>query len=203
MIAIKISATDLQLMQQRLGRIPGAMPRALAGAINKVLAKGRTETKRQILSLTTLKSRNVDKRLFVRPRATPARLTGSIWIMGRPFGLVNFRHRATKRGGVSVQMYRTGGGIRLPHAFKATGSNANKHLFQRQLIGGSSIDSRYPGILRRGKRVGRLPIQSLKSRSLRDIVQQSGIESRVRRFIQSDLSRQVRSQIGRFAGGNR
>src|SRR5688572_16979853 len=100
-----------------LASVRNGLPRAINGAINRLLPKVRTQTTRELAGHVTAKPNNIRNRIFTR-KSTVATLSGSVNIQRRAIALINFKHkeRRKKKGwgtaksgtGVEVQIYKNG-----------------------------------------------------------------------------------------------
>src|SRR5688572_251939 len=110
-VTIKINQRQLDEVARELVGIKNGVPRAVSGAINKVLSKGRTEVINGLSEVLTAKKTAIRKmpsgneRISV-VKASPTRLEGKIKILTRAIGLVNFRHLVRRGRGFLVQIYK-------------------------------------------------------------------------------------------------
>ncbi|MGC4033689.1 MAG: phage tail protein [Tepidisphaeraceae bacterium] len=187
-------------MQARtaLQGLPGAVDKAAVAAVNKTLTRMRTQVSKGLAGprgFLNLKQANLKRRLIVK-KATRTSLIGSLKIMGRPIGLVNFNAKDTRRStydrsgqGVHVQVIRGGPRVGnygsqgqfndLDHAFIAEGLSGNRHVFMRRFE-------------------SRLPLDNLYSQRLYDLFKISPVPAKLREFVPDELDKQIRSQIDRF-----
>lgn len=174
----RVRASVLAEVDSALGDIPGAVDRAGAAAVNKTLAKMKTRTARGLAAHLTVKQANLRRRIFV-VKATKSALFGSVKIMGRPIGLINFKTLDTKRTGVRYQIKKGGPVYEEPDTFIATGKFENRHVFAR-------LSSR------------RLPIATQFSQRLYDLFNDSPVPADLEAWTPGELTSQLRSQIDRF-----
>lgn len=139
---IKLSTAKLAELDATLFDITNGVPRALSAAINRTAYKGKPMLRKGLTGLLTIKAANLKRRIYSK-KATPQKLQGSITLMGRHIGLINFKNRDTKVAGVIAQVYQGGEKITLPHAFIATGKFGNRHVFQREGRKRLPIDTRF------------------------------------------------------------
>lgn len=155
-VTLEFDKQQLAGITRDLAAIKNGASKAQATALNKSVVQGRRIVVDGLAATVTVSKTNIRKRTSIR-RATISRLTAVIKILGRKIGLVNYKHRATKRSGATVQVYKAGGAVRLPHVFKASSPQGSKHLWERRRQGGG--------------RVPRLPIDRLQGPSLMDVYQ--------------------------------
>lgn len=201
-LRIAFTAESMARAQADLAGVRNGMPRAVAGAINKLLPKTRTRVTRELGSVVTAKPNNIRSRIKVSSRATPQRLSGSVDILLRQIAAINFQHKEKrkKKGwgtkasgtGVEVKFLKNGPSLHLPHAFVATGKRdqagglGNRHIFQR--VSGAS-----------GKLVARFPIVSIRGLSLMKVFEADvGMQRRVRDYIDGEASKELESQVNRL-----
>lgn len=201
-VSVKFDSRQVERARVELAGISNGLNKALSGAINKVLTKGRTEVVRGLTEVLDIKPSAVRKtpggkeRISIQ-RANPGKLEGFIRILSRPIGLINFKikeKRKKKRRkwgasypgeGIFGKVYKAGPAIRLKHAFIATGASGNKHVFQRSKVGGGYSK--------------RHPIESLKGPSLLTVYRENPeLHQRTENRIQEELAKELDSQINRF-----
>ena len=204
-VAVEVRFDERQLERARveLAGISNGLNKALAGAINKVLTKGRTEVVRGLSETLTAKPSRIRKtpggteRITLR-KASADRLEGLIKILARPIGLINFKLKEVRKKrkgrkygtsypgeGVFGQIYKSGQPFRLKHAFKAIGRGGNLHIFQRVKKG--------------GKYTPRQPIEALKGPSLLTVYREHPeLHAQVEKRITEELGKELDSQIDRF-----
>lgn len=114
MVAIQIDSSQLRKLTRAVEKIKNGVPRVLAPAINRALAKGRTTVKREIRKEYTIKAKDIPIAIH---RATYGGLQGEIKIQQGMLGLDKFnvrpkgvQHGKTKRP-IFVQVKKGGGGI--------------------------------------------------------------------------------------------
>lgn len=165
-IEIKVSSAQMLKLETELKDIKDGVPRAIMSAINKTVSQGRTVAVRELANVLTVKTGNIRARTSVL-KATRKKLFGSVTILGRRIGLINFKVKDTGKGkgrgrtgkGVIAQAYKNSPPERFPKAFIAMGKENNKHVFERRR--------------KDGKLAPRLPIFSRKGLSLLDVYKQT------------------------------
>jgi hypothetical protein len=114
MVAMDIGAKDIARLHRVLDHIKNGVPKVLAPAINRALAKGRTTVKREIRKDYTIKAKDIP--IAVR-RASYGSLNGEIKIQQGMLGLDKFNVRprgvqhGKKRRPIFAQVKKGGGGI--------------------------------------------------------------------------------------------
>lgn len=201
-VTVKFDERQVERARVELAGISNGLSKALAGAINKVLTKGRTEVVRGLSETLAVKPSRIrqtpggTERISIR-RAMPSKLEGFIKILARPIGLINFKikEKRKKKGrkygavypgeGIFGQVYKSGPAFRLKHAFIAKGRSGNVHVFQRTRKG--------------SKYVARQPIEALKGPSLLTVYREHPeLHERTERRIADELAKELDSQINRF-----
>lgn len=215
-IAARITINDRQMaaLQRELKDFRGGLGKAIAGGVNKTLAKGRTFIVGQMKEKLNVRPRLIAASPAGKPRitvrkATERRLGGSIWILNRPIGLINFGAKDTRPkklrgsrkpgsgGGVLAQIYRDGSKQVYPHAFIAKGRNNNQHVFQRAEKPVVGRDELY--VKGSKSSPGRYPIGIYRGVSLFKVYNENPrITKAVIDFMQADLGKQLLSQVDRI-----
>lgn len=192
----------LRRADEDLKGVTNGLPRAQAGAINKVLPRIRTVVTNELGGVLTAKRNNILGRVRIGHKATPQKLSGSIHIQLRQIALINFKHKEKRRkrgwgtrasgSGVTVQIYKNGAAQTFPHAFIATGrrdqsgGGGNRHIFQR--VSNAA-----------GRRVARFPVVSLKGVSLmKEYQKRPDMQARVNDRIGLETTKQLESQTDRL-----
>lgn len=115
-----------------MAELKGIEPKVKSRAINRSLTSVRAEAVSLIaldLNLTQTKIRNS----FTMNRATVTNPSGSVVSKSKPIPIIDFNGtRALARGGVSVQVKRTGARERLIHTFIATMKSGHRGVFERE-----------------------------------------------------------------------
>lgn len=186
-VNVGFSASKFEEARTALGNDEQKILRAMSAAVNKTTAKTRTMMFRGMTRYTTIKRKNLARRTYVS-RATPQKLFSRITMMGRPIGLINFKHfedreksgwgTAASGTGVYVEVVR-GVKHRFRHSFIATGNMGNVHV-----------------VTRTGRK--RLPIETVFSQRLNKLYDQSPVPQQIAAFVPGDLNKQLSSQIDRF-----
>lgn len=190
------STAKLAEARTALDGVPNGINRALAAAINKTLSRVRTTMVRGLTKYLTIKRKNLIKRTYIR-KASAKSLWGTVSLMGRPVGAINFKHKENRRKnewgtkasgtGVTLEVVK-GYPYRLPNAFIATGNKGNTHIVQRTKFGGKV-----------GAREGRFPIKTKFSQHLYDLfTDDTPVRDEVEAMAPKELDRQLDMQINRF-----
>jgi hypothetical protein len=118
-VAITIDTHQMAKMVSTLGHIKDGVPKAMAPAINRALASGRTVVKREIRKEYTIKAKDIPVAVHNASRGS---LSGEVSISQGMLGLDKFNVRprgvqhGKKRKPLFVQVKKGGGGT-IPHAF--------------------------------------------------------------------------------------
>jgi hypothetical protein len=111
-VAITIHSSQLAKLQRTLGDIKNGVPKALAPAINRALASGKTVVKREIRKEYAIKAKDIPATVY---RASYNRLSGQIRIDQGMLHLDKFKVRPTgvarkNKRGIFALVKRGGGG---------------------------------------------------------------------------------------------
>jgi hypothetical protein len=188
---VTASTASLSQVTAQLRGIDGGVRKAAVPAVNKTLSKGRTWLRQGLTKFLTIKSSNLNRRIFVS-KATQWDFEGSIKLMGRKIGLINFKSEDTRKSaydptgkGVFAQVIRGGPVLRLPFAFIAKGRYGNKvspagnvHVFQRDGAGRSPIETQY-------------------SQRLYDLFKQSPVPAQLKRDLPVELRKNLNTEANR------
>jgi hypothetical protein len=134
MVGLTIDTKQMQRLERAIGHIQGGVPKAVAGAINRTLNKGRTEAKREIRKIYEIKAKDI----AIRVRgASAARQKGEIRIEGGMKKLIEFKVRPktlARKGGrrrIITATVRRGKGGAIPRGFIAKMSSGHIGVFTR------------------------------------------------------------------------
>lgn len=191
-LTVTIDDRDMREVQRQLASMPKVIPRVLASAINDAARKAKTRISKEIRDIVTLSKKRVEKGSDLKP-ATPNRLAAIVIYQSRPVGAINFKGRATKKGGVSFQPYKGKGRIKMRHGFKAMlrgrgGENTNAQFALRRMETPT-------------KAFGRLPINVLYGPSLIRVYKAyPRIARAAQEVINETLRARLYSQIDRRLG---
>jgi hypothetical protein len=116
---------------QELERLGKDAPAAIASAINRTLTSLRSFAAAEIRQELLLKRKAIIERMEIR-RASQTTLAGKLSIQGRRLSIINFNARASKRGGVKVQVYKSGEPFVFRHGFIGIGLNNARLVFLRK-----------------------------------------------------------------------
>jgi hypothetical protein len=154
-VSVTLDDRALEIAARELAGVSNGFNRAIVGAINKSVPKGRT-----IVIEGLMEKLAVKKRITVagRVRAVKASLAagaeaavGYIKVAARAISLTSFQHRDTRDKkhnagqGVFVRQFKDQPETQYPRAFKATGEGGAKQIFER--VPGAK---RYPLVARKG-----------------------------------------------------
>lgn len=203
-IDVEIDEASYEKAKQDLEGITRGIDRAMTGAINKTLAKGKTMVIRQLASILTAKQSAIRATPGGTERimATPAYGgEGHLRILGRRIGAINFKLKKTSKGYV-VQYFKDGGsGVQRPGSFigmgapNQKGDGGNTHLFERL---GDKSRVRNPHYLPNKNRL-REKIGVISGLSLFDVYKgRSKWAKEVSQFLAEDVKEQLLSQTDRL-----
>lgn len=126
---------------------------AVARALNKTAEQARTAAVSEVRAAGYNIKASAIRQSFSIARANKAKLVVTLRATGRPIALINYSARATKRGGVTINVKT--GRTTLRHAFIATMPNGHTGVFER-------VGSGHKKVVRNGKTVRTgLPIKEL------------------------------------------
>jgi hypothetical protein len=122
MVAITFDASQLAKLEKQLAHIKKGVPKVLAPAINRALAKGKTEIKREIRKEYLIKAKDIPMTV---KRATYGQLGGAIEVKQGMLDLNKFRYspQFAPGGRMRRPLYaqvRVGGGGTMAGGFIAT-----------------------------------------------------------------------------------
>lgn len=144
---IDLTVEQIELARQMLGHIPGALPKAVVGAINRSAEGARTDAVRQVRDEYVITAARVRETIGIR-KADPTNLVAIVTSRGRPRALSYFKLRpgkVTKRRpaeGVYVQTKRSGGGT-IAKSFVAKMASGHVGVFNRTGAARFPIVQRY------------------------------------------------------------
>lgn len=131
-IQMQLDRASLDQAKIMMAELKGIEPKVKSRAINRSLTSVRAEAVTLIaldLNMTQTKIRDS----FTMYKATVANPTGGVVSKSKPIPLIDFiGTRALARGGVSVQVKRTGERVKLLHAFIATMKSGHRGVFERE-----------------------------------------------------------------------
>jgi hypothetical protein len=113
-VALHIDTRELKNLHRALDGIVQGVPKALAPAINRALATGRTTVKREIRKEYLIKAKDIPLTVH---RATFGNLNGSIRVKDGMLDITKFKYRPKgvqrrkNKKPLFVQVKRSGGGI--------------------------------------------------------------------------------------------
>ncbi len=183
-LSIGVNESQLRDLTETLAHVTNGVPRAISGAINKVLPKARTRFVKAVGDRITVPARAIRERVAIR-KATPANLEGFVTVTRRPIPLIEFKARQTKRGGVTVQVRKGTAREKFPDSFIATMTSGHTGVFRRRFKGKG--------------RVPRLPIDERYGPTVLGIVTGApGLLQHELVVATEDLQRQIGSQVDRL-----
>ena len=157
-ISVTIDKTKMRAIEQAVGEVPHALPKIMVRALKRTGAGARTELDRQIRAELTLKKKASMKRIVDEQKASHANWVWRIGISRERVSLGSFRHRWSKRRGVTYTI-RKGLKRRVPTAFVRPnphgGDDTPEAVFRRAERGGELVP-RYPLVFLRGPSLGQV-----------------------------------------------
>jgi len=87
---IELTAEQIRRAQSYLGHIPGAVPRALVGAINRAAESTRTEASRKVREIYYVKHKDIISTIKIK-KASPENLMATVTSSGNLLPLAKFR----------------------------------------------------------------------------------------------------------------
>jgi hypothetical protein len=150
-LSVRFDPRQIAEVQRELAEIADGMPRAMAGAINKVVPKTRTRLIRSVTEILNLRANTVRDRTRIR-KASPASLTGYIDITKKKVSLADFHATQNKRG-VKVRIYKDRNAEQLDHYFINRGRQSGEEMVLSRKSSGSGLVPRYPIRKRYGQSV--------------------------------------------------
>lgn len=184
---IDITVDQMNMAKLMLGHIPGAMPKALANAINRSAEGARTDAATKAKEEYTITAGRVRETISIS-KASTSNLNAVVTSRGRPRALSYYKIRpgkATKRrpaDGVYAQVKRSGGGT-IAKSFVAKMSSGHVGVFNR------TGTSRFPIVQRHGPSVA----QMLESKSVSQYV-----DAGANRRLDDRLSHEINRLLARY-----
>lgn len=179
---IEIKAEQMERVQAMLGRIPGAVPKAVANAINRAAQGGRTDAVKKVREEYTITAGWIRETMEIR-QANSANLSASIISRGRPRALTYLKIRPGKptkrkpKDGVFAQVKRGAGGP-IAKSFVAKMASGHVGVFNREGA------KRFPIVQRYGPSVP----QMIGSKSVRTFVEE-GAQRRLDERLDHEINR--------------
>jgi hypothetical protein len=210
-IVIEIDELTLGQVQRDLDAIPNGVNKAIAGAVKKAAAQGRTIVVESLYKLLNVKSRTPLRQRVTVPRATGGgekgeavlRLAKTRMGLGNFAGVIDTRDKKQGFGhGVNVQLFRGGGELlNVPRGFTAKYRGGASVLMRKK----ASVTSKTPSgrIVKTyrggGGLVARYPIIPLVGQSPSHVAQKHDeILVDAKKQIQLVLREQLLSQVDRL-----
>lgn len=179
---ITVDTSGLKPLIARLEASSKNFARDARRALVSVRRSSQTEAGRAVLEQYTVNRKSVRSALKLSG-VDATRLSFTLRASRAPIGLQNFEHIASPMFGVSVRALKSGGGKRLPHAFKANVGNFGG--------GGGSTGRIFQRAIKGGKRVARLPIKALFGPSAADMMNNPKVSTRIVTFAGNKLSAEI------------
>ena len=135
---ISIEAKNLDYAQRLLASVPKGVRNAAINAINRTIAKMKTQVTKSIRKNYLVSAKDVKGTLSIK-RASGARVQGSITSTGSSPLLTAFRVRVNKRGPIKVQVRKGISAKAVPGLFLGTSHKGYVGAMMRK-----KIHARYP-----------------------------------------------------------
>ncbi|WP_425057622.1 hypothetical protein SCACP_21390 [Sporomusa carbonis] len=135
---IELSAEQLERAQKLLGHIPGAVPKAIANAINRAAEGGRTDAVKKTREVYTISPSRIRETMEIR-KAQTSNLSAAVISRGQPRALSYFKIKPSKptkrrpKDGVYAQVKYGAGGI-IAKSFVAKMANGHIGVFNRSAV---------------------------------------------------------------------
>lgn len=202
MIRLEIKEETVRRVEKILAGVPKGAQRAMANAINRGLAKARTEAKKEARKVYTVKAGAFSEGVYVQvKKASAGDLAGYISFNGNKLPLYKFKVTPRSPGSrkkVHAAVKRGGGGT-FQHAFVAAMPTGHTGIFER---------TGKQGIHERQKRTkdgkGNRHTEKIKERMGLAVPQMVGNEEVVRRMekeAQEMVDKRVEHEISRILNG--
>jgi len=178
---------------------PKETSRAIASAINRVSAMGKTAASRQIRGRYRIKKSLLDSRMGTT-KAGARHLKGTIWSSGRPLPVRLFKYRQTKKG---VKVSILGKQNVIPGAFVATMRNGHRGVFARGRYRSDGFEFRKKRLRREMKflqsdKKADLPITALHTVSQGPMFASPGVIGPVMNRIEDYLPIRIEHELNRL-----
>lgn len=202
MIRLEIKEETLRRVEKILAGVPKGAQRAMAGAINRGLAKARTEAKKGARKVFTVKAGAFSEGVYVQvKKASAGDLAGYISFNGNKLPLYKFQvtPRSPGTGRKVRAALKKGGGGTFQHAFVAAMPMGHTGVFER--TGEQGIEKR-KSKTRDGK--GNKHSEKIKERMGLAVPQMVGNEEVVRKLekeAQEMVDKRVEHEISRILNG--
>lgn len=144
---LRVDAQDMADAKAMLDEIPNGLVRAWSRALNTTITGVRTDMVNLARERYNYRATEVRNRISLN-RASWAKLTASVYSMGRSVLLTDFLGTRQIKAGLSVDVKKATGRQVIKHAFINQPQQSTKNLSLRRRV----ID---------GQRVGRYPIEAL------------------------------------------
>lgn len=124
-MSVEIDAQDIEKAMKALEKVPNAVERAAAAALNRAVIAGRTAVSKGIRERYTLKATDIKEQVRIK-RAARNSLDAEVTVTGTPVDLTKFRVRISGRG-IYAQVKKGGGGTLRRSFFMAVGKAGLYH----------------------------------------------------------------------------
>ena len=129
---MQLDTASLDRAKIMMAELRGIEPKVKSRAINRSLTSVRAEAV-SLISLDLNLSQTKIRDSFTMNKATVSNPTGSVVSSSKPIPLIDFNGtRELARGGVSVQVKKTGARVKLLHAFVAVMKSGHRGVFERE-----------------------------------------------------------------------
>jgi hypothetical protein len=194
---IELDEAKFAAIRSMLAGFPRALPRIVAGSINKVATAVRTDTARELAKEYTLKQKFIRGRLRLRKAKSTARNPiAAIYIDEKPLGLHLFSARQVNTG-VSYKIGKKGGRSVLPAGFMQTANNAR--LVFKRVAGGDDPDGRVDKHGGQTPSVRRYPIAVQRGPGIREMFHgDPAFATKIEAKAAADLTKHVDAAVKRY-----
>lgn len=181
---IRAEVKGMDKLHRNIQSAPKIYRKAMQQALSTTRRDSKPEATRIAQGIYTA-GRNAIREGITTEKLDRQRLSFVMTAKRGGISLVNFKHRATKRGGVTVQVLRAGVMSKpIPAGFKKRGTKTGKMRILQRVLGGS-------------KHVGRLPIVALASSSVASMFKRKEVFDRLNNFGTKKMSSELQRQIAR------
>ncbi len=138
---ISINKEDMELAEQALAGMPGAVNKAAARAINRAIIKAKTNAVKKVTAEYYISANRVDETIKVK-KSTASILQGSVFSRGRSRALSYFRINPSQTGqkpkdGIFAQVKKSSTGGYIQRGFFTKFRSGHKAVVER--VGKSSL----------------------------------------------------------------
>lgn len=156
-VSVTIDKHKMKTIEKVVAETPRALPKIMVRSLTRTAAGGRTELDRQIRRELTVKKKAVMERITNEQKPSYSHWVARLGISGRRLSVASFRHRWSRRKGVTYSI-KQGTSKAIPRGFVRANPNADdkdtpKVVFRRKEVNDVPVP-RYPLIVPRGPSLG-------------------------------------------------